>query len=123
MNIVAQTGPTTGLTDADLSNWSCSVLEAFDTFPSDYTPLALAPATSGFPKSYCADEVITKALVCGSPYIMVSGSGVVVKSQITLLHSGQTRPQGGRATLFAFVKTTKGAVCGRQGRVQSGERS
>jgi hypothetical protein len=112
VNIVAQTGPTTGLTDAGLSNWSCSVLEAFDTFPSDYTPLALAPATSGFPKSYCADDVGTKALVCGSPYIMVSGSGVVVKSQITMLQASETRPPGGRASLFAVVKTTKGAVSG-----------
>jgi len=112
VNIVAKTGPTTGLTDADLSNWSCSVHEAFDKFPSDYTPLALAPASSKFPTSYCADDVETKALACGSPYIMVSGSGVVVKSEISLAPATQTVPLGTAAKLVATVKTAKGPVSG-----------
>jgi hypothetical protein len=112
VNIVAQTGPTTGLTDADLSNWHCSVHEAFQVYPSDYTPLALAPSTSGFPSSYCADDVETKALVCGSPYIMVSGSGVVVTSEISLAPKSQTLSQGGKATLVATVRTTKGPISG-----------
>jgi hypothetical protein len=103
VNIVAQTGPTAGLTDADLSNWNCSVHEAFQKFPSDYTPLALAPSTSGFPNVYCADDVGTKTLACGSPYIMLSGGGVVVKSQITLAPATQTDAVGGTATLVAHV--------------------
>ena len=78
VNIVAQTGPTNGLTDADLSDWGCSVHEAFDKYPSDYTPLALAPSVDAsgnpqFPSTYCADDVETGAQACGSPYIMVSG--------------------------------------------------
>jgi hypothetical protein len=112
VNIVALTGPTTGLTDADLSNWHCSVHEAFDTFPSDYTPLALAPIGSKFPKSYCADDVETKALACGSPYIMVSGAGVVVKSEISLAPASQTVALGSMAKLVATVKTAKGPVSG-----------
>ena len=103
VNVVAQTGPTKGLADADLSDWNCSVHEAFQKFPSDYTPLALAPAGSGFPDSYCADDVSTGALACGSPYIMISGAGVVVKSQITLAPAAQTLAVGGKATLVATV--------------------
>jgi hypothetical protein len=92
VNIVANSGPTSGLTDADLSNWNCSVHEAFNKFPSDYTPLALAPKSSGFPTSYCADDVETGKLACGSPYIMLSGSGVVVTSNVTLTPPSQTLP-------------------------------
>jgi hypothetical protein len=112
VNIVAKTGPTAGLTDAGLSNWSCSVHEAFDKFPSDYTPLAVAPASSKFPTSYCADDVETKKLACGAPYIMVSGSGVVVKSEITLAPASQTLAAGGHARLVATVKSSKGPVVG-----------
>ena len=112
VNVVAQTGPTAGLTDADLSNWNCSVHEAFQKFPSDYTPLALAPSTSGFPSVYCADDVGTKALACGSPYIMLSGGGVVVKSQITLTPATQTDTVGGTATLLAHVAKAGKPVSG-----------
>jgi hypothetical protein len=112
VNIVANSGPTSGLTDADLSNWNCSVHEAFDKFPSDYTPLALAPASSGFPTSYCADDVETGAQACGSPYIMVSGGGVVVKSNVTLTPPSQTLTVGGTASLVANVSTTSGPVSG-----------
>jgi hypothetical protein len=112
VNVVAQSGPTTGLTDADLSDWNCSVHEAFDRFPSDYTPLALAPSTSGFPNIYCADDVSTAALACGSPYILVSGGGVVVKSQVTLTPPAQTLAAGGNASLVANVSTTGGPISG-----------
>ncbi len=108
VNVVAQSGPTTGLTDADLSNWSCSVHEAFDKFPADYTPLALAPSSSGFPSSYCANDVGTGALACGSPYVMVSGSGVTVSSDISLAPPTQTLAVGSSATLTATV--TNGGV-------------
>jgi hypothetical protein len=112
VNIVANSGPTSGLTDADLSNWNCSVHEAFDKFPSDYTPLALAPSTSGFPSSYCADDVETATLVCGSPYIMVSGGGVTVTSNIKLTPPSQTLTAGGPASQVANVSTSAGPVSG-----------
>jgi hypothetical protein len=112
VNIVANSGPTSGLTDADLSNWGCSVHEAFDKFPADYTPLALAPTSSGFPSSYCADDLQTGALACGSPYIMVSGGGVVVTSNVTLTPGGQTLSVGGSASLVGNVSTTGGPVSG-----------
>ena len=108
VNIVANSGPTSGLTDAQLSNWNCSVHEAFQKFPSDYTPLALAPASSGFPTSYCANDVETGALACGSPYIMVAGSGVKVTSNVTLNPPSQTLPTSTTATLVANVSTSTG---------------
>jgi hypothetical protein len=114
VNIVASSGPTSGLTDADLSDWNCSVHEAFDKFPSDYTPLALAPSSSGFPSSYCADDIETGAFVCGSPYLMVSGSGVHVTSNVTLTPSSQTISACGTpsASLVANVSTNSGPVSG-----------
>jgi hypothetical protein len=105
VNIVAQTGPTAGLADSDLSNWGCSVHEAFDTFPSDYTPLALAPSSSGFPSTYCADDVtsLPLTLICGAPYILVSGTGVTVTSQLSLAPAKQTLTVGGKAKLTATL--------------------
>ena len=105
INIVAQTGPTSGLTDEDLSDWKCSVHEAFDHFPSDYTPLALAPSSSGFPSIYCANDVQTEQLACGSPYIMVSGGGVTITSNVSLSPPSQTLTAGSSnsATVTATV--------------------
>ena len=56
ISIIAQSGPTSGLNDSDLSNWSCSVHEFFDKFPSDYTPLALATDPS-VPVTYSGTDV------------------------------------------------------------------
>jgi len=76
VNIVASTGPTAGLTDGELSHWNCSVHEAFDRYPADYTPLAVAPASSGFSQSFCGTDVETGARACGSPYVLISGTGI-----------------------------------------------
>lgn len=102
ISIVASSGPTSGLHDADLSDWSCSVHEFFDKFPSDYTPLALATDPS-VPKTYGANDVDTGASVSGSPYIMVSGSGVTVSSDITLAPPTQSQDVGGPGTVTATV--------------------
>jgi surface protein with Ig-like domain/galactose oxidase-like protein/HYR domain-containing protein len=75
-HMVASHSALTGLTDAILSNWSCSVHEAFDTYPeANFTPLAIArdPAYgSRFPGS--------KDFADGShgvPYILVRGAAPV----------------------------------------------
>jgi PKD repeat protein len=118
VNIVASTGPTSGLTDADLAPWNCSVHEAFTSFPSDYTPLVLAPTSSGFPSSYCADDVQTGEEACGSPYILVSGGGVSVSSNILLSPSSQdaaTSPGSpGSATVTATVTSGGSPESGKQ---------
>ena len=41
-HIVAAHPALTGMTDASLSNWSCSVHEAFDGFPGSFLPLVIA---------------------------------------------------------------------------------
>ena len=41
-HIVAVHDALAGLSDASLSNWSCSVHEAFDSYPSNFLPLVIA---------------------------------------------------------------------------------
>jgi hypothetical protein len=77
------------VTDADLSKPFCAVQEVFNSWPSDYTPLALA--SSSYPSEYCAKDVNTADQACGSPYILLSGGDVRVSSQISLSPSSQTR--------------------------------
>jgi hypothetical protein len=91
--IVAATGPTAGLHDADLSNWGCSVHEYFNMWPSDYTVLALATDPT-VAKTYSARDVDTHAIVSGSPYILVRGTGVTISSNISLSPASATNPAG-----------------------------
>jgi hypothetical protein len=102
--IVAQSGPTSGVTDDDLSGWSCSVHEFFSTYPSDYSPLALA-TDSVIPQVYCANDVgsgTTPTLVCGSPYVLVSGS-VAISSDISLSPPTGNAPAGTSWVVTATV--------------------
>lgn len=55
------------LTDADLSNWTCSVHEAFDGFPSDFIPLAIAQGITTEGSLTFADDSF------GVPYILARG--------------------------------------------------
>lgn len=120
VNIVAATGPTRGLTDTELSDpsWGCSVHEAFTSFPSDYTPLVLASTNSGFPSEYCANDVDTMTQACGAPYILVSGGGVSVSSDISLSPASQdvatsyTTP--GSATVTATVTNSGSPTPGQK---------
>jgi hypothetical protein len=67
-HIVATHPALTGLSDATLSNWSCSVHEAFDTYPPDYTVLAIA---RNIGSTYTASDGSI-----GTPYILASGAGL-----------------------------------------------
>jgi hypothetical protein len=64
-HIVAESPALAGLTDADLSNWSCSVHEAFQTWPGALVPLAIA---KDFDSSYTASDGTQ-----GPPYILAGG--------------------------------------------------
>lgn len=64
-HIVALSPALTGLTDADLSNWSCSVHEAFQTWSPGLVPLAIA---RDFSSSYTASDGTQ-----GPPYILAGG--------------------------------------------------
>jgi hypothetical protein len=111
ISIVAQSGPTTGLHNADLSGWGCSVHEFFDKFPSDFTPLAIA-TDPAIPKTYSAKDVDTGTIVSGSPYIMLAGGGVTVVSNITLTPATATNPVGTSHTVTATVKRNGNPVSG-----------
>lgn len=69
--IVAVHEALTGLTDKALSDWNCSVHEAFDSFPSDFLPLAIAkdigcPSPPGAGLNF-------GDITCGTPYILARG--------------------------------------------------
>jgi hypothetical protein len=67
-HIVATHPALDGLTDADLSGWGCSVHEAFDSWPADFTVLAMA-------KDFGAAFTASDGSV-GTPYILASGQGL-----------------------------------------------
>jgi hypothetical protein len=70
-HIVATHPALAGLTDASLSNWSCSVHEGFAAFPASFLTLAIAENISGpFTRTY-PDGTF------GVPYILARGEGLV----------------------------------------------
>eukprot|EP01127_Copromyxa_protea_P009355 TRINITY_DN21_c0_g3_i1.p1 TRINITY_DN21_c0_g3~~TRINITY_DN21_c0_g3_i1.p1 ORF type:complete len:1621 (+),score=404.04 TRINITY_DN21_c0_g3_i1:32-4894(+) len=69
-HIVATSPAIAGLTDSILSNWSCSVHEAFSQYPPEFIPLVIARNAPGSGTLSFADG--TK----GIPYIMVRGETV-----------------------------------------------
>jgi hypothetical protein len=96
-HIVATHPALVGLTDANLSNWSCSVHEVFDTWPADYTVLAIA---RNFGSTYTASDG-----TIGSPYILASGLGLH-SYPLSLAPAGQTVPLGTSATVTASLLDT-----------------
>jgi hypothetical protein len=91
----------TGLTDADLSNWSCSVHEAFDNWPDTgpaserFEVLAIA---EGFGGAYNAPDGTV-----GTPYIVARGATVI--SDIKLTPENATNNVGTTHTVTATVTT------------------
>jgi hypothetical protein len=102
ISIVASTGPTSGLHDADLSNWSCSVHAFFDHFPSDWTVLALATDNT-VPQVVSAKDIDTHLTVTGAPYILVAGEGITATSNVTLTPATDTNGLGTSHTVTATV--------------------
>ena len=100
-HIVATHPALTGITDASLSNWSCSVHEAFFGFPADFIPLAIAedsasaplPGSRNFPDG-----------TRGVPYILARGTGVRLIGQIDLTPDTATNPVGTSHTVTATVR-------------------
>ena len=91
-HIVATHPALTGLTDGTLSNWSCSVHEAFDSYPPDYQVLAIA-RNSG--STYTASDGSV-----GTPYILASGSGLR-SFPLSVSPTSDTAPAGGGHTVTA----------------------
>ncbi len=108
-HIVAAHPALVGLTDASLSNWSCSVHEAFDGFPAGYLPLAIARDPVGGPKLPGSKNFPDGS--SGVPYVLARGEGLVpVGSNADLtvkkeLKPGQPRPSaGGKLYYLVSVK-------------------
>ena len=82
-----------GVTDAVLSNWSCSVHEAFDNWPITFEVLAIA---RGIGAAFTAPDGTV-----GTPYILARG--VTVISDILLSPDGAINNIGDTHTLTAVV--------------------
>ena len=98
-HIVASSPSLTGLMDSDLDNWSCSVHEAFDTWPPSFEVLAIA---DNFGSSYTASDGTV-----GDPYILSRGATVI--SNIVLTPAISNDPTGGSQALTATVTTSSSA--------------
>ncbi|MDQ3929513.1 MAG: hypothetical protein M3328_10250, partial [Chloroflexota bacterium] len=96
VHIVATHPPLTGITDATLSNWSCSVHEAFDRWPADFDVLAIARGIGS--EVYTASDGTQ-----GTPYILARG--VTAISDIRLNPVEATNQVGTSHTLTATVTT------------------
>lgn len=79
-HIVASHPALAGSTDATLSNWSCSVHEAFVTWQgTGINPFLVLAIARDFGSVYTAPDGSV-----GTPYILARGAGLVVDSNITL---------------------------------------
>lgn len=96
-HIVATHPALQGLTDANLSNWTCSVHEAFRAQPADFTVLAIARNAS--PSTYTAPDGSV-----GLPYILARGEGLAA-GDISLTPASQSHGLGETATLTALVSS------------------
>jgi hypothetical protein len=101
VHIVATHPALTGLTDANLSNWNCSVHEAFDGWPLSFEVLALAVTGT----AYTAPDGTV-----GTPYIIARGVDVI--SDIHLDPESATNPVGTPHTLTATVTRDGAPVVG-----------
>lgn len=98
-HIVATSPALAGLTDATLSNWSCSVHEAFDKWPADFLVLAIARNLgSAFT---AADGTV------GTPYIIARGQ--ITALGLSLSPTSATNPVGTSHTVTATLTDPTGA--------------
>ena len=102
-HIVASSPALASLTDAALSNWSCSAHEAFDQWPADFEVLAI---NSDIGQNYTASDGTR-----GGPYILSRGATVI--SNISLTPLTATNPVGTSHTVTATVTENSTPVVGK----------
>ncbi len=103
-HIVATSPALATVTDASLSNWSCSVHEAFDMWPAaQFDVLAIA---RGIGSTFTASDGSV-----GTPYILARGATVI--SDITLAPATGSAPTGTTYTLTATVHEGGSPTAGR----------
>src|SRR5665811_1514928 len=102
VHIVASAPALAGFTDALLSNWGNSVHEAFDSWPSDFVPYAIATTGSVYTSS---DGVV------GTPFILTRGPSVEAISSVAL-DAPANGTNGSPVTLTATVVVNDSPVAG-----------
>jgi hypothetical protein len=103
-HIVATHPALSGLTDSVLSNWGCSVHEAFDKWPDDFLVPAIA---RGIGASFTAPDGTT-----GTPHIVARGKALTVISDIKLAPLTATKPVGTDHTVTATITQNDEPVVG-----------
>ena len=104
VDVVATNSLISGLTNTDLSHWTCSVHEYMTTWPSDFVPIAID--TTATTPTYTAPDGTS-----GDPYIMGRGSGLVA-GNISLSPAAGSQTVGSTYTLTALVQSGGSPVTG-----------
>ena len=107
VSLIASNPSFSELTTESLEGWGCSVHESFPTFPGEWSVLAVATDTETHP--VCGVDPGTGQEACGEPYLLIAGSGIIVKSgKIDLTPSEETNPVGTDHTVTAHVTNGSG---------------
>jgi len=102
VSLISNAAQFSSLHSSDLRGWTCSVHESFPTFPTDWSPLAIATDTASHPT--CGNDVDTGAAACGEAYLLVAGSGIVSTApNLSLSPTTATNPVGTPHTVTATV--------------------
>ena len=105
VHIVADHPALSGINDAYLSGWGCSVHEAFEKWPTSFSVLAIAKDVG---TAYTATDG-TK----GTPYILARGEGLVVISNVTVTTDSAPAATGTTRMVTATVKESGAPVAGK----------
>ena len=105
VHIVADHPALSGINDAYLSGWGCSVHEAFEKWPTSFSVLAIAKDVG---TAYTATDG-TK----GTPYILARGEGLVVISNVTVATDAAPAATGTTRMVTATVKESGAPVAGK----------
>jgi Bacterial Ig-like domain (group 3) len=102
IHVVAVVPALASLTDADLSNWSCSVHEFFGLWPADFVPIGIDTASSGTPASgTCPNPKYNPpdGTTAGCPYIVGRGGGLKSGTSFAASATLANIPFGSSSTL------------------------
>jgi len=112
VSLIASEPSFASLTTASLQGWGCSVHEAWPTFKSDWSALAVATDTATKPT--CGVDPNTGISACGQAYILIAGSSIVVSSgSISVSPLDATNPVGTSHTVAAHVTSGGSPIVGQ----------
>ncbi len=107
VSLIAANPSFADLSTASLEGWGCSVHDAYPTFPSDWSALAVATDTATTPT--CGVDPATELEACGEAYILIAGSSIVVNSLvISVSPLDATNPVATTHTVTANVHAVGG---------------